>query len=269
MNSLNIVMLDSEFRLFQKMIYDTAGINMTEAKKSLISSRLAKRVRELGLASYAEYFDIVRNVNNGEQQIAIDLLTTNETSFFRESRHFDYLRDHVLPSFNTGAIRVWSAASSSGEEAYTISMMLAEHCPVKEWAVVGTDISTRIVKKAREAKYPMNIANSIPEKYLKKYCLKGVSSQYGAFLIAKELRSRVEFVHANLTSDLARLGSFDVIFLRNVLIYFDTATKKRVIDNVCRQLKPGGFIMFGHSESVTGVTNYLTSVAPSIYIKKF
>jgi chemotaxis protein methyltransferase CheR len=260
-------MLDSEFKLFQKMIYDTAGISMADAKKSLISSRLAKRVRELGLSSYAEYFKIVKNGNNGEQQVAIDLLTTNETSFFRENKHFYYLRDNVLPSFKTGAKRVWSGASSSGEEAFTLAMMLAEHCPVKEWEVVGTDISTRMVKKARQAKYQMNAVSSIPEKYLKKYCLKGVGSQQGSFLIAEKLRSRVEFLHANLHSDLTKLGSFDVIFLRNVLIYFDETTKKQVIDNVCRQLKPGGFIMLGHSESVSGVTNYLTAVAPSVYQK--
>ena len=260
-------MLDSEFRLFQKMIYDTAGINMTGAKKALVSGRLAKRLRDLNLTSYAEYFALLKNGDNGEQQIAIDLLTTNETYFFRESKHFDFLRDEILPRFKTGARRVWSAASSSGEEAYTLSMVLSEHCPVKEWAIVGTDISTQVLDKARLAQYPMGRADKIPKKYLKEYCRKGVGNQSGTFIIANDLRSRVEFVHANLKSDLTRLGSFDVIFLRNVLIYFDLETKKQVVENVCQQLKPGGFLIVGHSESVNGITNYLTSVSPSVYQK--
>ena len=260
-------MLDSEFRLFQKMIYDTAGINMTGAKKALVSGRLAKRLRDLGLNSYAEYFALLKHQDNGEQQVAIDLLTTNETYFFRESKHFDFLCEQILPNFTTGARRVWSAASSSGEEAYTLAMVLSEHCPVNEWAIVGTDISTQVLDKARLAQYPMSRAEKIPQMYLKEYCRKGVGDQSGTFIIANELRSRVGFVHANLKSDLTRLGSFDVIFLRNVLIYFDIVTKKQVVENVSRQLKPGGFLIVGHSESINGITNDLTSVSPSVYQK--
>jgi chemotaxis protein methyltransferase CheR len=263
----HIVMGDNEFAQFQKMLYDITGINMTGAKKALVTGRLAKRLRHYGLASYAEYFQLLKNVANGEQQIAIDLLTTNETYFFRESKHFDFLREVILPKWKTGARRIWSAASSSGEEAYTLSMVLSEHCSVKEWAIVGTDICTEVIDKARLAQYPIERTGNIPEIYLKKYCLKGVGSQDGTFIITNELRSRVGFVHANLKSDLTRLGIFDVIFLRNVLIYFDMPTKKQVVDNLCQQLKPGGFLIVGHSETLNGITSDLKVVAPSVYEK--
>jgi chemotaxis protein methyltransferase CheR len=262
-----IVMTDSEFPLFQKMLYDIVGINMTGAKKALVTGRLAKRLRHYGLASYTDYFHLLKNEENGEQQMAIDLLTTNETYFFRESKHFDFLREVILPKWKTGVRRIWSAASSSGEEAYTLSMVLSEHCSVKEWAIVGTDICTQVIDKARLAQYPIERADNIPDAYLKKYCLKGVGSQDGTFIIANELRSRVGFEHANLKSDLTRLGSFDLIFLRNVLIYFDIPTKKHVVENLCQQLKPGGFLIVGHSESLNGITNDLKALAPAVYEK--
>jgi chemotaxis protein methyltransferase CheR len=263
----HIVMDDSEFALFQKMIYDITGINMTGAKKALVTGRLAKRLKHYGLASYADYFHFLKKEGNGEQQIAVDLLTTNETYFFRESKHFDFLREGILPKWKTGARRIWSAASSSGEEAYTLSMVLSEHCSVNEWDIVGTDICTEVIGKARLGQYPIERTDNIPTAYLKKYCRKGIGSQEGTFVIANELRSRVGFVHANLKSDLTRLGSFDVIFLRNVLIYFDIPTKKQVVENLCRQLKPGGFLFVGHSESLNGITNDLILVAPSVYEK--
>ena len=216
------VLNDKEFSLFQ-MIYETAGINMTSAKKPLIGGRLAKRVKHFGLNSYMEYFDLLSTNTTGEFQVAIDLLTTNETFFFREHKHFDFLIEHVLPTWRYGSRRLWSAASSSGEEAYTLAMVLAEHSPTNDWEIVGTDLSTRVLEKARNGHYPISRADNIPRNYLTNYCFKGVGRQDGTFIVAKELRQRVSFLHANLKSDLSKLDSFDVIFLRNVLIYFDMA----------------------------------------------
>lgn len=262
-----IVLKDSEFTLFQKMIYETAGISMSSAKKALVSGRLAKRLKHFGLNSYAEYFELIGNTANGEFQNAVDLLTTNETFFFREQRHFDFLRDKVLPQWRPGSRRIWSAASSSGEEAYTLAMVLAEHIGSSDWEIIGTDISTRVLDRARRGLYPMARSNNIPDRYLKKYCLRGIGSQEGTFLVGKELRARVTFGHANLKTDLRQLGSFDVIFLRNVLIYFDVQTKQDVVAKVVQRLKPGGYLIVGHSESLNGITTSVNVVMPSIYRK--
>jgi chemotaxis protein methyltransferase CheR len=241
------VLQDKEFALFQKMIYETAGINMSPAKKALVSGRLAKRVKHYGLSSYGDYFKLLHSSTNGEMQVAVDLLTTNETFFFREPKHFDFLQQRVLPHWQQrGTRRLWSAASSSGEEAYTLAMVMAEHAPTDEWEIVGTDISTRVLAKAGSGHYPMERSKHIPETSLKNYCLKGTGSQEGTFLICRELRARVSFVHANLKKDLSKLGSFDVIFLRNVLIYFDIKTKQQVVSQVVRRLKPGAYLVVGH-----------------------
>jgi chemotaxis protein methyltransferase CheR len=262
-----LVLKDSEFVLFQKMIYETAGINMSPAKKALVSGRLAKRVKHYGLSSFGEYFKLLDGNKGGEFQTAVDLLTTNETFFFREPKHFDFLRERILPHWLSGARRIWSAASSSGEEAYTLAMVLAEHARTPDWEIVGTDISTRVLEKARSGHYLMERAKNVPELYLKKYCLKGTGSQDGTFLVGKELRQRVSFQHANLKQDLSKIGSFDLIMLRNVLIYFDIETKQQVVAQVLRRLKPGGYLMVGHSESLNGVNNEVTVIVPSVYRK--
>lgn len=263
-----LILKDSEFVLFQKMIYETAGINMSDAKKPLVSGRLAKRVKHHGLNSYGDYFKLLSSGNGDEFQVAVDLLTTNETFFFREPRHFDFVRDHILPDWRSGNRRLWSAASSSGEEAYTLAMVLAEHSPTQAWEVLGTDISTRVVERAQRGLYIMERSRNISESYLKKYCLKGVGSQEGMFLVSKELRSKVKFLHANLKADVSKLGKFDIIFLRNVLIYFDLQTKQHVVSQIARQLKPGGYLMIGHSESLHGVTDAVEAVQPAVYRKR-
>lgn len=258
---------DSEFTLFQKMMYDVTGIHLTEVKKTLVSGRLARRIKQLGVGSYGDYFKLLKKPGSTEMQIAVDLLTTNETFFFREQKHFDFLRDRVLPQWDGGMRRLWSAASSSGEEAYTLAMVMAEHARTDAWEIVGTDISSRVVEKAQRGQYPLERAANIPRPLLTRYCLKGVGSQDGTFLVADTLRKRTRFCHANLKGDLSSLGSFDVIFLRNVMIYFDMPTKQQIVARVIQQLKPGGYMMVGHSESLNGVSGALKPVAPSIYQK--
>ncbi len=258
---------DNEFALFQRMIYDTAGINMSPAKKALVGGRLAKRIKHYGLSSYQDYFSLLNDSQAEERQVAVDLLTTNETYFFREPRHFDFLRDRILPDWLSGSRRVWSAASSSGEEAYTLAMLLADHAPIKDWDILGTDISTRVLERARAGHYPIERANNIPQQYLKRHCLKGTGSQAGTFMISRALRDRVRFVHGNLKQGFEQIGSFDVIFLRNVLIYFDLETKRQVVEGLLRRLKPGGYLFVGHSESLNGVTSELSMIIPSVYRK--
>jgi len=146
-------------------------------------------------------------------------------------------------------------------------MVLAGHSPTDTWEVVGTDISTRVLERARSGRYPMQRAGNIPARFLHRYCLRGIGSQEGTFLVDRALRARVSFVHANLKSDLSKLGSFDVILLRNVLIYFDLPTKQEVVARVLRQLRPGGYLLVGHSESLNGVTDEASMVTPSVYRK--
>ncbi|WP_428240291.1 CheR family methyltransferase [Gynuella sp.] len=258
---------DEEFKLFRQMIYDVAGISLSNAKKALVAARLLKRVKYFGMASYREYFVLLKTPGNDELQNAVDMLTTNETFFFREKKHFEFLQHQILPNWHSGNKRIWSAASSSGEEAYSLAMTLSEYALTDKWEIVGTDISTRVLNTARKAQYPMSRSRDIPLNYLKKYCLKGIGSQEGTFLIQPVLSRKVSFLHANLKQNLTRLGRFDVIFLRNVMIYFNNDTKRQVLALLLQQLNPGGFLMIGHSESLNGITNALQLVSPSIYVK--
>jgi chemotaxis protein methyltransferase CheR len=260
---------DREFHQFSDMIYRIAGISLSPAKKPLVSSRLSKRLHEHRLSSYGEYFQVLSGGKNPDEiQIAVDLLTTNETYFFREPKHFDYLRDKILPQHPAGrALRVWSAASSSGQEAYSIAMTLADQLGSQPWEIVASDISTRVLEKARTGQYPLEQAKHIPQNHLNDYCLKGIGSQSGTFLIERNLRSRVDFKQVNLNTTLPKLGEFDVVFLRNVMIYFDVETKRQVVNRITSQLKSGGYLLIGHSESLNGVVDNLKMVQPSVYRK--
>ncbi len=260
---------DREFNQFSDMIYRIAGISLSPAKKPLVSSRLSKRLHEHRLSSYGEYFQVLSGGKNPDEiQIAVDLLTTNETYFFREPKHFDYLRDKILPQHPAGrALRVWSAASSSGQEAYSIAMTLADQLGSQPWEIVASDISTRVLEKARAGQYPLEQARHIPQNHLNDYCLKGIGSQSGTFLIERNLRSRVDFRQVNLNTTLPKLGEFDVVFLRNVMIYFDTDTKRQVVNRISAQLKSGGHLLIGHSESLNGVVDNLKMIQPSVYRK--
>jgi chemotaxis protein methyltransferase CheR len=260
---------DQEFRQFQAMIYDIAGISMSPAKKPLVSGRLVKRLKQHGLKSYGDYFRILMQQDQRDElQIAIDLLTTNETFFFREPKHFDFLRQQV-PELRRPdrPFRVWSAASSSGEEPYTIAMVLADVLGEASWEVIGSDISSRVLEKARSGHYPMKRIEGIPRNFLSRFCLKGVGHQEGTFLIDRNVRNRVSFMQVNLNESLPRLGEFDVIFLRNVMIYFDMETKQRVVERMLPLLRPGGYFIVSHSESLNGITDELKVVTPSVYRK--
>lgn len=264
-----ITITDQEFSQFQKFIFDAAGISLSPAKKALVSGRLAKRVQHCQLSSYGEYFRLLASGNAvAEVQTAIDLLTTNETYFFREAKHFDLLREVAsTASERRQPLRVWSAASSTGEEAYSIAMVLSDCMEDGQWEVMGSDISTRVLARARAGHYPLERTRHIPTACLKRYCLKGHGPQQGTLLVDRSLRSRVQFLQVNLNAPLPQLGMFDVIFLRNVMIYFNGETKQQVVARVLSLLKPGGYFFIGHSESLHGVTGLVQPVVPSIYRK--
>lgn len=272
MNQLSLK--DVEFVQFRDWLYGATGINLTEAKKALLAGRLSKRLRHYELESYGEYFHLIMDKGaTAELQIAIDLLTTNETFFFRENKHFKFLSEVILPNSPRGKqLRVWSAACSSGEEPYSIAMTLAEFlgCETRlgnAWEVLASDISSHVLTIAQNAHYPMERARNIPQEYLKKYCLKGVGDQAGTFLIDKTIRTRVRFFQINLNERLLDNGEFDVIFLRNVMIYFDAATKRKVVERLVPKLRVGGYFLVSHSESLHGINDDLSVVMPSIYRK--
>lgn len=260
---------DVEFSKFQSWLYEATGINLTASKKALVAGRLQKRLTHHNLKSYGEYFQLIMSkAATAELQIATDLLTTNETYFFREPKHFDYLRQRILPQVNPARpFRIWSAASSSGEEVYTIAMVVANELTNNQWEVLGSDISTHVLQIAKNAHYPIGRASTIPKHLLSEYCLKGVGNQEGTFLIDRDLRNRVSFAHINLIETLPNIGEFDVIFLRNVMIYFDLDIKRKVIATILPRLKPGGYLFISHSETLNGVSDALKLISPSIYQK--
>lgn len=260
---------EREFDQFREWLYRAAGISLSPSKKALVAGRLFKRLKYYQIESYGEYFKwIMAPHNTKELQVALNLLTTNETYFFREPKHFDFLTRQVLPLVRPGrTFRLWSAASSSGEEAYSLAMILAEGLGSTPWEIIGSDISTQVLAQARTGHYSMERASGLPQSLLLKYCLKGTGPQTGTLLIDRGLRSRVNFIQINLNEALPQLGEFEVIFLRNVMIYFDLATKREVVTRLLPLLKPGGYFIVSHSESLNGVSDALTLVAPSIYRK--
>ncbi len=259
---------DAEFAQFQRLIYQIAGISLADSKKVLLMGRLGKRLRALGLNSFGDYYKHVAGGGDPQElQTMVDLLTTNETYFFREEAHFDFLRNTVISQHPAGqSFDVWSAASSTGEEIYTLAMVLADEMGVNgNWSILGSDISTHVLAIAQRGLYWLDRTRGLPQEYLKKYCLKGVRSHEGAFLIAPELRRHTRFMQINLNTKLPDIGKFHVVFLRNVMIYFDNDTKRKVVARIVEKLRPGGYLIVGHSESLNGINDTVKPVKPTIY----
>lgn len=259
---------DREFGLFQEFMHTLAGVYLPSSKKSLVLARLSRRLRDLGMNCLGDYFHSIDAGRDPlELQRAVDLLTTHETYFFREPPHFDFLARRVLPAQRPGdTFRVWSAASSTGEEAHSIAMLLMQHFGAsRPWQVFGSDISAGAVEKARAGIYRRQRIDQMPKGYLQSYCLRGVGRDEGSLRIKDEVAEHVRFAQINLNRPLPNIGSFDVIFLRNVLIYFDTATRQGVVERLVQRLKPAGWLFIGHSESLGDVATSLRQYQPSIY----
>lgn len=263
------VLKPDDYIWIKNYLYKHTGIALNDNKQALVTSRLERRLRHHACLSYNEYFQQLGTPDrDGEATIVIDLLTTNETYFFREPQQFKFLAEQVLAFYPPGEpLRFWSAASSSGEEAYTLAMLVAQFPRLRHWEIVGTDISTRMLKKARQGLYPLSAAEKIPQSLLEKFCLKGNEQYEGMFLIEPNLRSKVSFLYANLTEQLPKIGLFHVIFLRNVMIYFDKHTKQQLLDRIQHHLRPGGYFFISQAESLNGLRCDLKMVSPSIYQK--
>jgi chemotaxis protein methyltransferase CheR len=269
---------DKEFGLFQKLIYEKAGIYLAAPKRALVDSRLAKRIRELGLDSFAAYYHHVAEDRDGAELIQmLDRISTNETRFFREPRQFEFLETQIIADWTAEAaagmrlrrIIAWSAGCSTGEEPYSLAMVLRDHFPPSagwEIEILATDLSTRVLDCARTAIWPIAKAEEIPPKYLKPFMLKGKGTQAGKMKPAPEIRSMVRFERLNLNDDVYPVsGSFDLILCRNVLIYFDGPSRLRVIHRLLNHLALSGYFFVGHAETLNGVTDRVRPVMPTVY----
>lgn len=277
---MDIEIDDKEFSLFQRLIYDESGINLTPAKKELLKSRLMKRLRERSLTSFKEYYKYVTEADTtGEELVSmLDCISTNLTEFFREAAHFDFLSEKVLPALledkrkkREKRIRIWCAGCSTGEEPYSISMILAE-C-IKElcgWDIklLATDLSTRVLKKAMQGIYAKDRLKNIPLQMLNTYFEKGAHNFKDHYQIKDFLRNLIAFRRLNLTDETFPFkGQFDFIFCRNVMIYFNKQTQTELVSKFYKHLAPNGYLFIGHSESLAGAETRFRYVRPTIYQK--
>lgn len=253
-----------EFGWIRDFLFRQTGIQLKDGKQPMVVGRLNRRLRHHGFTTFGEYFRFIVE-DEVERTLAVDLLTTNETYFFREPDHFTFLRDLMAARKDSRPVRVWSAASSSGEEAYTIAMTLDSALRGGDFEILGTDISTRVLDTAARGLYPIDAAQKIPRHLLRQYCLRGTDDFDGFLAISPELRRRVRFRQLNLIEPYPELGSFDVIFLRNVMIYFGLETKQLIIDQLEPLLRPGGHLFISHSETLNGLSTSLRPVVPSVY----
>ncbi|WP_039914736.1 CheR family methyltransferase [Cellvibrio mixtus] len=249
-------------------VHRTAGIVIGADKTALVTGRLWRRLELTGHTTYESYFAFVSSTaGEQERHIMLDLLTTNETYFFREPAHFNFLRDHIIPQQGPQKMRVWCAASSTGEEAHSIAMVLSDALGKCDWDILATDISGKVLEHARTGVYRAERINHIPRDYLQRFCRRGIGEYDGMLAVVPSLRSRICFEQHNLLH--ARTGDeqFDVVFLRNVLIYFDQPTKQKVVENILKSMRPGGWLILGHCESLQGLDLDIKAMRPSIYRK--
>jgi chemotaxis protein methyltransferase CheR len=267
---------ESEFRAFQRLVYAEAGIHLHDGKKALLAGRLSRRLRVLGLHTLAEYFQHLRH--HPEEQVAmLDCITTNETRFFREPRQFELLEQRVLPGWRKAAaagrrsrhVRVWSAGCSTGEEPYSLAMLLLSGLPAEEgWNVeiVATDLSTRVLARAREGVWALGRAQDVPLHLRRAFLLRGVGSREGWMKAGDEIRRVVHFERLNLMTEAYPKGpAFDLVFCRNVLIYFDAASKAHVLRGLMERLSPEGLLFLGHAESLGRTEPPMRPVCPNVY----
>jgi chemotaxis protein methyltransferase CheR len=262
---------DQTYRRIADLMYSAIGLSFSESKKPLVSSRLATRIQRLGLAGFEDYLGLISgNHDSGEFQMAVDLLTTNETYFFREPAHFDLL-ERELSATRPRSLAVWSAASSFGDEAYSTAMLLADMQMQgrvgSDWSILGTDISDRVLRSAGEAVFPQDRLRNVSPERLRRYCLLGHGESEGLVQLQSKLTERVRFGQLNLCQPIEDIGPFDVIFLRNVLIYFDAKTKSEVVDRVLTQLRPGGLFFIGTAEGRVPCKTPLQPLAPGAFRK--
>ena len=270
---MDLSLTAKEFGQFQSLVYKEAGIALGDQKQTLVVSRLSKRVRDLQLSSFQAYYDyIVKGKNDGELTNLLDLISTNKTDFFREPAHFQFLVEQVLPTLRSvRTVRIWSSASSSGEEPYTIAMTLydaVDHPAQWDCKILASDISTKVLTKAAQGVYEVERTSTLPVGVLHRHFLRGTGAQSGYVKVKPHIRNMVTYRRMNLMDETFSIKSpLDVIFCRNVMIYFDRSTQAQLMTKFHRYLKPGGYLFIGHSESLQWIDHPFEYVAPTIYRK--
>lgn len=272
-------MSDKDFRRLSSFITEHTGIKLPDVKKVMLQSRLQKRLRELNMDNYKDYVDFVFSEEGVQNEIIhmLDVVSTNKTDFFREPVHFEFLEKNVLPEYVrqfpvSRQMKIWSAGCASGEEVYTIAITLHEckdHYPGFDYQILGTDISTDILQKAVNAVYKEEKVETVPVKLKKKYLLRSKNRNLKKVRIVPELRNKASFKRLNFMDTTYNniTEEFDVIFCRNVLIYFNRDTQEKVINKLCTKLRKGGYFFIGHSESIMGMDVPLKQIQPTIFVR--
>jgi chemotaxis methyl-accepting protein methylase len=263
-----------DFVFFSDLLFRLSGISLKEQKLTLVRSRLRSHIQRLGMRAYSEYREYLagREVEDVEFQSFINLLTTNKTEFFREPRHFDYVADVLVPEWvsrQKKEVKVWCCASSTGQEPYTLALVLDHHLPKDvDFRILATDIDTEVLDRAHNGVYPASELHSIPHHYQTPHVRLGTGKAEGWFKISDEIHRKVRFERHNLNQTNAPGdGPFDLIFCRNVLIYFSRETVRSIISKLSGLLEEEGALIVGHSESIHGNSHLLKTVKPSIFKK--
>jgi chemotaxis protein methyltransferase CheR len=263
-----------EFQRFRTLIYDKSGITLSDQKRTLLASRLSKRVRDLGLETFSAYYDhVTGDPSRDEFTRMLDLISTNKTDFFREPKHFAFLREQILPELTREKrIRIWSSACSTGEEPYTIAMTLYEAVSdPSQWdfQILASDLSTRVLAKAAAGVYDEERVRDVPPEVVRRHFLRGRGDSEGLLKVKPHLSAMVRFRRLNLMDETFPIKSpLDLIFCRNVMIYFDRPTQEQLVNKFYRYLKPGGYLFIGHSESLQWVQHPFKTSGPTIYRKE-
>jgi len=261
------------FLKFKEIVYENSGITLNDTKEAMVSSRILKRMRLLGLTNHKQYLEFLLNDNTGDEITKfLDVISTNVTSFFREYEHFEFLGELVADWIAKGKnrIRIWSAASSTGEEPYSIAITLLVAAAEKkvDMRILATDISTKVLSKAREGVYPAALMKNIPDSLRQKYFTAKKEACETLFSVSNSIRSMVVFKRLNLSQPpFPMSGRLDLVFCRNVMIYFDTEIRSRLVSEIYRLLNPGGYLLTGHAESLTSLKTDFKCLRPSIYQK--
>jgi len=261
------------FDRFREIVYAHSGIALSPGKESLVSARVGKRMRALGLSDFDDYLRRLQDDASGEETVQLlDAISTNVTSFFREPEHFDFVAHACAGWMREGKrrFRFWSAASSTGEEPYSLSMTLLETfgSTVDDWRILATDISTRVLQKAQEAVYKGDALKTVSAAYRDRYFRAVRGEDEVRYQVKEHVRQRVVYRRLNLsTPPFPMKGPLDIVFCRNVMIYFDNEVRSRLLSEITRLLKPGGYLLVGHAESLTGLMCSLKAVRPSVYVR--
>lgn len=262
-------MSEEDFWTLSKLAYQHTGIVLEAHKKNLVYGRLSRRIRELNLTSFSEYISLISDSRDAEFDSFINAITTNLTSFFREKHHFDYLKSTVFPfliSQKPDRVRFWSAGCSTGEEPYSLAITIHDHFSLRDRVkILATDLDANVLTQGRNGCYDSSRVEALPRQMLEKHFVANHEAE--TVTVAENLRDMIVFNRLNLLGRWPMKGEFDVIFCRNVLIYFDKETQKKLVKRYVEKLKPRGFLMIGHSENISRLNDDLEFIGQTIYRK--